>query len=86
MSIAKYNHDYPLSSVTATFSTDEEGNPLRMNMNVVEGFRLEKSCLVISGGLVCFTAVEKAGCSHVSVVTRGGPLSMNADFFNGWIL
>jgi len=76
----------------AAVSTNSEGHPLYMNFNVVKGFRLTevarwakqhlaKGSTVISDGLACFTAVNKAECSHFSVVTGGGPESVTKQQF-----
>lgn len=66
----------------AAISLNKEGHPMRMNMNVVSSFTLKEierwskshlmaGSLVISDGLACFRAVEKAGCNHLGVVTAG---------------
>jgi transposase-like protein len=68
----------------AAVALNEEGNPISMNMNVVEGFKrveierwakshLKPGSIVISDGLACFGAVKTAGCLHQSIVTGGGP-------------
>jgi len=73
--------------VTAV-SVDEQGHPIAMNMNVIEGFRskdiarwakkhLTPNSLVVSDGLACFNAVKEAGCRHEPIVTGGGPGSMS---------
>ena len=80
--------------VTAV-SLNEEGHPIAINMNVVKGFRLteisrwahhhlESDCTVISDGLACFSAVTDAGCSHLSIVTGGGPQSVTKEEFT-WV-
>lgn len=67
----------------AAVSTNEEGHPIGMNFNVVEGFTLKEierwslkhiaaGSIVYSDGLNCFPAVKKAGCEHVPYVTGGG--------------
>ncbi len=79
----------------AAVSLNEEGHPIAMNMNVVKGFRLteisrwakqhlQPNSTVISDGLPCFTAVTEAGCSHISIVTGGGPQSVTKEEFT-WI-
>lgn len=67
----------------AAVSLSDKQHPLKMNLNVVEGFslmeieRLAKGHLspeshVISDGLPCFSAVKQAGCRHTAIVTGGG--------------
>ena len=79
----------------AAISLNEEGHPVSMNMNVVEGFRqaevarwakqhLQSGCTVVSDGLACFAAVEAAGCRHVGIVTGGGPHSVAREEF-AWV-
>jgi hypothetical protein len=79
----------------AAVSLNEEGHPIAMNMNVVKGFRLteisrwakqhlQPNCVVISDGLPCFSAVTAAGCSHISIVTGGGPQSVTKEEFT-WV-
>ena len=79
----------------AAISTDEQGHPIAMNMNVVEGFRskeiarwakkhLTPNSLVISDGLPCFNAVTQAGCRHESIVTGGGPDCVTLEAFT-WV-
>ena len=79
----------------AAVSLNEEGHPIAMNMNVVKGFRLteisrwakqhlQPNSTVISDGLPCFTAVIEAGCSHISIVTGGGPQSVTKEEFT-WV-
>ena len=76
----------------AAVSTNEEGHPIYMNFNVVEGFRLTEvsrwakkhlssGSLVLSDGLACFTAVEDAECEHSSKVTGGGHESVTKEEF-----
>ncbi len=79
----------------AAVSLNEEGHPIAMNMNVVNGFRLteiarwakyhlQSNSTVISDGLPCFSAVKDAGCNHISIVTGGGPESVTKKEFT-WI-
>jgi hypothetical protein len=53
-------------------------------MNVVKGFQakeierwakdhLTAGSTVVSDGLACFSSVQKVDCTHVSIVTGGGP-------------
>ena len=79
----------------AAVSLNEEGHPIAMNMNVVKGFRLteiarwakhhlQPKSTVISDGLACFSAVNEAGCKHISIVTGGGAQSVTKEEFT-WI-
>ena len=79
----------------AAISLNEKGHPIAMNMNVVKGFRLteisrwakhhlQTGSTVISDGLPCFSAVKDAGCSHMSIVTGGGPQSVTKKEF-AWV-
>lgn len=76
----------------AAVSTNAEGNPISMNMNVVKGFRLteisrwskrhlQAGSTVVSDGLACFSAVTDAGCEHNPIVTGGGPKSVEKEEF-----
>lgn len=67
----------------AAVQVNDKGHPIRMNMNVVKGFKLteitrwakkhlEADSIVFSDGLACFKAVEKAQCQHNPQVTGGG--------------
>lgn len=80
--------------VTAV-STDDQGHPIAMNMNVVEGFKskeiarwakkhLSPNCLVVSDGLACFNAVTEAGCQHEAIVTGGGSECVKIEAFT-WV-
>lgn len=80
--------------VTAV-SVDDQGHPLAMNMNVVEGFRsgeikrwakrhLSPGSHVVSDGLACFSAVKQAQCQHTSIVTGGGPECVTLESFT-WV-
>ena len=66
----------------AAVSVSKEGHPMAMNMNVVKGFQakeierwakghLTARSTVVSDGLACFASVQKADCTHVSIVTGG---------------
>lgn len=79
----------------AAVSTHEDGHPIAMNMNIVKGFRLteiarwarhhlQAGSTVVSDGLACFSAVKEAGCTHISIVTGGGPRSVHKEEFT-WI-
>ncbi len=76
----------------AAVSLNGEGHPIKMNMNVVKGFKLDEiECwatthlqarsTVISDGLACFSAVKKANCKHQSIVTGGGPTCVEIKAF-----
>ena len=64
-----------------------EGFPMAMRMDVVPGFRktalaqwaqrhLAPGTAVVSDGLNCFPGVTAADCTHVPLVTGGGPASV----------
>lgn len=66
-------HKAPFIAVVET--EGEEHRPQRMQLRTVSGFRsaeieryaktsLEVGSIVVSDGLACFKAVEKAGCHH----------------------
>jgi len=66
-------------------STNEKGNPIAMNMNVVKGFRLaeisrwarrhlQEGNTIVSDALASFSAVTDARCKHIPIVTGGGSL------------
>ncbi len=76
-------------------SLDDEGKPISMNMNVVEGFTLneikrwakrhvKEGSTVISDGLACFNAIKDANCTHNKFVTGGGPDCVNLEEFK-WV-
>jgi transposase-like protein len=69
--------------VVAAVETTPERKPRRLKLTVVKGFRkkeVEKLAKrdfapgsnVVSDGLSCWPAVEKAGCSHFPMVTGSG--------------
>ncbi len=76
----------------AAVATNEEHHPISMQFSALKGFRkseiarwsqkhLDPSCMVVSDGLSCFTAVTSIGCEHTSIVTGGGPDSVtHAEF------
>ena len=79
----------------AAIACDDEGHPLRMNLNVVDGFTLKEierwakqhltpGSVVVSDGLACFTAVTAADCKHNRIVTGGGPKSVTKEEFT-WV-
>ena len=71
----------------AAVQTSAEGHPEQAKFQVVDGFRsrtierwakkaLSPDCIVISDGLACFRAVQKAGCIHAPLVCGGGKSSV----------
>src|SRR4051794_41030523 len=69
--------------IIAAVETAAERKPRRLRLTVVEGFRkreveklakaaIEPGATVVSDGLSCWPAVEKAGCSHRPMVTGSG--------------
>src|SRR3954452_16169216 len=69
--------------IVAAVETTPERRPKRLRLSVVKGFRkkeVEKLAKrdfapgtnVVSGGLSCRSAVEKAGCEHFPMVTGSG--------------
>ena len=79
----------------AAVEINKDGRPVRMNMNVVDGFSLTEisrwskahlaaGSRVVSDGLACFSAVQEAGCDHFSIVTGGGPGSVEIEDFK-WV-
>src|SRR3954466_7273750 len=67
----------------AAVETTAERKPRRLRLTVVEGFRereverLAKATIgpggdVVSDGLSCWPAIEKAGCTHSPIVTGSG--------------
>ena len=69
--------------IVAAVETTPERRPKRLRLSVVKGFRkkeVEKIAKrdfapgsnVVSGGLSCWSAVEKAGCQHFPIVTGSG--------------
>jgi transposase-like protein len=69
--------------VVAAVETTPERKPRRMRLTVVKGFRkrevervakrdLAAGATVVSDGLPCWPAVEKAGCAHFPIVTGSG--------------
>lgn len=82
------------TSFVVAVEVGEEGQPLKMNMNVVNGFKLKEinrwakrhlaeGSTVVSDGLACFNAVN-AHCEHIKIVTGGGPDCVEIDAFK-WV-
>jgi len=79
----------------AAVSINEEGHPIAMNMNVINGFRsreivswakkhLSADSHVVSDGLACFNAVSEVGCQHTKIVTGGGAACVTIEEFT-WV-
>lgn len=79
----------------AAVSTDECGNPLYMNLNVIKQFskheikrwskkHLKPGSCVISDGLACFNGVKESNINHIKVVTGGGHQCVEIEEFK-WI-
>src|SRR5918912_497766 len=69
--------------IVAAVETTAERKPRRLRLSVVKGFRKREverlakrdfapGTDVVSDGLSCWSAVEKAGCSHFPIVTGSG--------------
>ena len=74
--------------IIAAVETTAERRPRRLRLAVVKGFRkreverlaeaaIEPGSTVVSDGLSCWPAVEKAGCSHRPMVTGSGKRAAN---------
>src|SRR5215217_6067870 len=74
--------------VVAAVETTAERRPRRLRLSVVKGFRkkeveklakrdLAAGSTVVSDGLSCWPAVEKAGCSHRPMATGAGKKAAN---------
>ena len=81
--------------IVAAVETTAERKPRRLRFSVVKGFRkkeVEKLAKrdfapgtdVVSDGLSCWPAVEKAGCSHRPMVTGSGKRAANRTPFK-WV-
>lgn len=79
----------------AAIATTETGHPIAMRLSQVTGFskeelthwaqkHLEPDSIVVSDGLNCFSGIEAAGCSHQTIITGGGPDSVNIPEFK-WV-
>src|SRR4051794_21724814 len=69
--------------IVAAVETTADRKPRRLRLTVVKGFRkreverlakaaIEPGSDVVSDGLSCWPAVEKAGCTHSAIVTGSG--------------
>src|SRR4051794_40512746 len=74
--------------IVAAVETTAERKPGRLRLTVVKGFRkreveklakaaIEPGATVVSDGLSCWPAVEKAGCQHFPIVTGSGKRAAN---------
>jgi transposase-like protein len=74
--------------IVAAVETTAERRPKRLRLMVVKGFRkreveklakaaIEPGATVVSDGLSCWPAVEKAGCQHFPIVTGSGKRAAN---------
>ena len=81
--------------IVAAVATNEKGHPIAMRMSKVRAFtqaeiaawsrkHLVASDTVVSDGLNCFPAVTAAGCTHIAIVTGGGPESVKHEEFT-WV-
>lgn len=79
----------------AAVECNPAGHPIAMRMDVIPGFRktvlaawakryLVPGTAVVSDGLNCFPGIVAANCTHVPLVTGGGPPSEGHPIF-GWI-
>lgn len=79
----------------AAVAVNDEGHPIAMCMSKVKGFlkteiaswarkHVAADSVVVSDGLACFSGVAAAGCVHQSIVTGGGPGSMDNEHFT-WV-
>ncbi len=80
------------TAFVAAVETTANSQPIRIKLNVVEGFRsdaieawakqhIEPGTTVISDGLACFNAVTKADCLHDKIVCGGGKASVEEPEF-----
>ncbi len=69
--------------IVAAVETTADRKPKRLKLSVVKGFRkreverlarrdLAAGSTIVSDGLSCWPAVEKAGCSHIAMATGSG--------------
>jgi transposase-like protein len=74
--------------IVAAVETTAERRPRRLRLTVVKGFRkreveklakaaIEPGANVVTDGLSCWPAVEKAGCSHRPMATGAGKKAAN---------
>jgi hypothetical protein len=79
----------------AAVATNEDQHPIAMCFTKLKRLskaeigawarrHLAPSCVVVSDGLECFTAVAEAGCTHHPIVTGGGPDSVRHEEFT-WV-
>jgi transposase-like protein len=76
----------------AAVETTDNGNPTRIKLSIVKGFRKEEirrwsdrhlvsGSTVITDGLACFNGVSDAGCFHEKIVCGGGRASVEEPEF-----
>ena len=79
----------------AAVETNDEGQPLRMKLTVVEGFRLTEIAAwaqqhlsagtrVVSDGQACYNGASAAACSHDKVVVGSGKAAVERPEFR-WV-
>jgi len=72
----------------AAVQTNGDGHPIAMRLSKLQGVRktelaawaqkhLRAATYVVSDDLNCFTGITTAGCAHETIVTGGGPASVN---------
>jgi hypothetical protein len=75
--------------------TTVDGKPVCVKLGRVRGFssnalsgfakrNFDRSCQVVSDGLVCFASVTDAGCTHQAIKTGSGWASAHTPAFN-WV-
>src|SRR3954454_23696133 len=80
--------------IVAAVETTAERRPKRLRLTVVKGFRKKEverlaerdfaaGSNVVSDGLSCWPAVERAGCQHFPIVTGSGKRAANWTPFKG---
>jgi hypothetical protein len=79
----------------AAVALNDKGHPIHMRMTVVDGFRsqsigpwaqrhLTSGDIVVSDGLACFKATERADCKHLGIVVGGRLELLDHKAFN-WV-
>ena len=79
----------------AAVTTTEKGRPISMKLSQVSGFskheitqwagkHLSPGSIVVTDGCNCFPGLQQAGCSHQTIITGGGPDSVNIPEFK-WV-
>ena len=81
--------------IVAAVQTNEEGHPISMKLSQIAELsksgisewaenNLAPGSIIVSDGLNCFPGVREAGCVHLSIVTGGGPDSVDIPEFK-WV-